>query len=326
MSAATRTIVAGAALLAAVSLHGCAAATVASAPGASGGSESAIVPATSAAGVLAAKSELDAGGHERLGDAHVGQGDLERAYFEYREATRLEPGRVSVRFKAGRLLLRRGLLSEAEEEFRAVLQVQPDSARALLGLGQAAVLSGKPDAERLLRDALALEPGLWQAHNLLGLLYEREGSPAKAVVAYNAALAIDPGQGSVTNNLGVALLRVGNNTQAVLAFKRALEIGCGDPRVLNNLGLALARLGRRDEALEAFRRAGTDAAAWNNLGYLLLTEGKTAEAVDALEKAVAADPAYFERAHENLRRARDTKFAPLPGASTGSDPGSVITR
>ena len=119
----------------------------------------------------------------------------------------------------------------------------------------------------------------------------------------------------MTNNLGVALLRAGNDTQAVLAFKRALEVGCGDPRVSNNLGLALARLGRREEALEAFQGGRLHTAAWNNLGYVLLTEGKTEEAVEALEKAITADPSYFERAQDNLRRARAAQASSLPATS-----------
>ena len=307
-----RAIIAGTVLLAAVLNQGCAASSVASSPGAPVELESATVAATSAAGVLSAKSGLDAGGHERLGDAHVSQGDLERAFFEYRESLRLEPGRVAVRYKAARLLLRRGLLAEAEEEFRAVLSVQPDSAPALLGLGQAAFLAGKPETEQLLRDALTHDPELWQAHNLLGLFYERGGFPTRAIAEYYAALAINAGECSVTNNLGVALLRAGDDSKAVLAFKRALEVGCGAPRISNNLGLALVRLGRRDEALEAFRRAGTDAAAWNNLGYALLTAGKAVEAIAAFEKAIVADPAYFERAQDNLRRARAARDSQPP--------------
>ena len=238
---------------------------------------------------------------------HVGQGDLERAYFEYRESLRLEPGRVAVRYKIGRLLLRRGLLNEAEEEFRAVLKAQPDSALARLGLGHAAFLAGKPEAEQLLRDALARDPGLWQAHNLLGLFYEREGYGTRAVTEYYAALAINPGAGAVANNLGVALLRAGEDEKAVLAFKRALEVGCR-----RSAGFQQSRPGpgtpwppRRGS--RGLSGAGTAAAAWNNLGYILLKEGKTKEAVEALEKAVTADPAYYERAQENLKRARGTK-------------------
>lgn len=301
---AVRLVLTGAALLAAAFVQGCVTDTAASAHGDRSGLRAAIVPATTAAGVLAGKSVLDADGHERLGDEQLGEGELERAFFEYREALRIEPARVTVRYKAARLLLRQGLLGEAEEEFRTVLHAQPDSARALLGLGHAGFLAGKPETEELLRAALALDPRLWQAHNLLGLLHEREGSSEKAIAAYQAALATNPGEGTASNNLGVALLRAGNDAQAVLAFRRAFEVGCDDPRISNNLGLALARLGRQDEAVAAFRKAGSPAAAWNNLGYVLLTEGRTAEAVAALEKAITANPSHYGRAQENLKRAR----------------------
>jgi Flp pilus assembly protein TadD len=328
MSAGRPAVVTAAVVIAAALAGGCAFAPAGSTRLLEDEAAAAATPATSAAGVLASSPRGDADGHERRGDEHLGNGDIERAFFEYQEALRLEPARVEVRYKAARLLLRRGLLREAEKEFRSVLQARPDSPRALLGLGHAAVLAGAPEAEQLLRQALALDPQHWQALNLLGLHYERSGNLSKAIGCYYRALAINPGEGSVTNNLGVALLRGDNAAQAVLAFRRAIEVGCRDPQVANNLGLALARLGRDAEALEAFRAAGSPAAAWNNLGYALLAAGKGADAVDALQRAVAAAPAHYERAQQNLARARSALVPAGPGAApapatvprTGSGP------
>jgi Flp pilus assembly protein TadD len=303
----------GAALLAAAIAPGCAPATPAGAgPTPAGGLGTVRPPAPGEAGAAPAAPTLTAAEHELLGDQYLGDGETDLALFQYREALRLEPARSSARYKAGRLMLRGGFLPEAEEAFRAVLSEQPESALARLGLGHAAFIAGKPEAEGLLREAVARDPGLWQAHNLLGLLYEREGQTAKAVSAYYAALAIRPAEGSVANNLGVALLASGNAEAAVLAFRRALETGRTDPRIQNNLGLALARLGRDEEALAAFQRAGTKAEALNNLGFVLLLEGKTAQSVQTLEQAVAADHAYYDRAHQNLKRARAAQAAAQP--------------
>lgn len=264
--------------------------------------------------------EMDAAGHEKLGDVHTSQGNLERAYLEYREALRREPQRHAAGYKAARILLRRGLLAEARSEFAALLEAQPGEPLALLGMGHAAFLAGELDAEQLLRDALARDSELWQAHNLLGLLYDREGSTDKAIVEFSAALELKPSDGCVSNNLGVALLRSGNAEAAAKTFARAIDAGCANPKVSNNLGLALARLGFRDEALRAFRRSGSAAAALNNLGFALLVEGKNAEATEAFNKAIEAEAGYFDRAHENLRRA--LAVTPSPQVSAPPAPAT----
>jgi Flp pilus assembly protein TadD len=306
MSAATRRQLA-AALLACVALHGCAAATATS-PSAG------TIPGKAAAVASPAEipeiPEMTAAGHEQLGDLHTGQGSFDRAYLEYREALRLEPSRDSARYKAARILLRQGLVPEAREEFAAILAEDPGNPLALLGMGHAAVLSGDTGAERILRDALAGDATLWQAHNLLGLTYSRQGAPDKAIAEFKAALALNPTEGSVANNLGVAQLRSGDLEGAVASFRRAIASGCRDPRASNNLGLALARLGRRDEAIEAFRQNGTTAAAWNNLGFTLLLEGQKDAAIEAFQKAVEAEGAYYQRAHDNLQRALGAKDSP----------------
>jgi len=305
MRTATRRQLA-AALLACAVLHGCAAATASSPSAKASGKTAAPILAESIPEI----PEMSAAGHEQLGDLHTGQESFDRAYLEYRESVRLDPARASARYKAARVLLRSGLIPEAREEFAAILADNPGDPLALLGMGHASVLSGDPGAERLLRDALAGDGNLWQAHNLLGLTYAREGSSAKAIAEFNAALALNPTEGSVANNLGVVQLRSGDLEGAVASFQQAIASGLRDPRAANNLGLALARLGRRDEAIEAFRQAGTTAAAWNNLGFALLIEGQTEAAIEAFQKAVEAEGGYYQRAHDNLKRALGTKATP----------------
>lgn len=300
-------------VLALAALQGCAAAT-ASSPSAAGAPGR---PATTTAPQTAPKiPEMDAAGHEQLGDWYAGQGSLDRAYLEYRDAVRIDASRSSARYKAARVLLRRGLIPEARAEFATILAENPDDSLALLGMGHAAVLAGDPEAELLLRSALAQDGKLWQAHNLLGLYYAREGSPDKAIAEFNAALALNSTEGSVANNLGVVQLGSGDLEGAVDSFRKAIASGCKDPKAANNLGLALARLGRRDEALKAFRQGGTPAAAYNNLGFALFLEGRREESMDAFQKAIEAEGGYYQRAHDNLRRALGSKGTPLSSRPT----------
>lgn len=296
-------------LLACAALQGCAAATASSSSPVRAPAGTATRPATT--GAAPSIPDLDASGHEQLGDVHAGQGSLDRAYLEYRESLRLDPARPTARYKAARVLLRRGLVPQAQGEFAAILTDNPDDPLALLGMGHAAVLSGDPEAEQLLRKALTRDERLWQAHNLLGLHYARQGSADMAIAEFRAALALNPAEGSVANNLGVVLFRSDDLEGATASFRHAIASGCRDPRAANNLGLALARLGRKDEAVEAFRQKGTAAAAWNNLGFALLLEGRREESLTALQRAIDAEGGYYQRAHDNLRRALASEGTPI---------------
>ena len=86
-----------------------------------------------------------------------------------------------------------------------------------------------------------------------------------------------------------------------------------------DLGLALAKLGRYPEALEAFTQGGDKARAYNNVGVICLADGKYAEAIAFFHKAVALNPSYYAKAHENLQtaqRALEAQGAAAPAVGT----------
>jgi tetratricopeptide (TPR) repeat protein len=68
--------------------------------------------------------------------------------------------------------------------------------------------------------------------------------------------------------------------------------------------MALSQAGEYDRALEAFKKGGNLSTAYNNLGCVLLSQGKSQQATRYFEKAIAVDPAFYVKAHDNLKRAK----------------------
>ena len=89
-----------------------------------------------------------------------------------------------------------------------------------------------------------------------------------------------------------------------LAFIAALQIDPENTRIYNNLGLVFSKIGRHEEAFEAFKKGKDEAGAYNNLGYVYMTERNYAKAIEAFERAMELNPSFYEKANQNIQKAR----------------------
>jgi Flp pilus assembly protein TadD len=153
--------------------------------------------------------------------------------------------------------------------------------------------------------ALSINDRLWEAHNLLGIAYDRQRKFGPAAEHYQAAISIKPDAGAVYNNLGVSYHMSGEYGKAKDAFTTAIEKGEEGSRIYNNLAVTLGKLGEYRMAREALIRAGSEATAANNIGYLYLLDGKNKEAAESFERAIELNPAFYGIAHENLKRTNE---------------------
>lgn len=129
------------------------------------------------------------------------------------------------------------------------------SAREHLEVGREFLLAGNyNDAITALSMAVSLDPKLTEAHNLLGVAYDKKGFADRAKDAFEHAVKLEE-DAETLNNLGFSLYQNGNYRAAVDRLKRAAKLAPTDERILNNLGLAYCRLGKVDEAYKAFTRA-----------------------------------------------------------------------
>ncbi|NJB67262.1 tetratricopeptide (TPR) repeat protein [Desulfobaculum xiamenense] len=239
------------------------------------------------------------------GEAFAKAGHPETAFQFYMQAVALDPTLMRAHLLKGLVLLDQGLTTEAMAEFETVLKAEPDNAAALEAAGIVYFRNALYDesAQRLAR-AVALDPARHNAYAHLGAIHNYRGKFAEAVKSFERALELSPDNSAVLNNLGITYAMMGREAEAVAAFTAAIRHGAPTQRTYNNMGLALARMGRYRQALEAFRNAEGDAAAYNNLGYVQFMKGEYDAAIACFEKAIRLEPSYYERANENLKRAR----------------------
>ncbi len=137
----------------------------------------------------------------------------------------------------------------------------------------------------------------------LAINHHTEGRLPEAEKLYKQILEIDPNQHVAMHLLGVIAHQVGNNDIAVVLISRALEINPLFDEAHNNLGIVLHSLGKIDEAIASYHKSlATNPLyikAYINLGNALYGLGKTDEAIASYHKAIAIDPDYVD-AHNNL--------------------------
>ena len=165
------------------------------------------------------------------------------------------------------------------------------SAREHLQSGRTYLVNGQlNEAIAELSTATSLDPKLTEAHNLLGVAYDRKGFADRAKESYERAVKSEPNDADTLNNLGFSLYQNGNYRAAVDRLKRAAKLAPTDERILNNLGLALCRLGKFDEAYNNFSRATGPVVGNLNMGRMLERFGREDDAINYYEAARKIDP------------------------------------
>jgi Tfp pilus assembly protein PilF len=159
-----------------------------------------------------------------------------------------------------------------------------------LEAGRAYLLEGNyNDAVTELSLAASIDPKLTEAHNLLGVAYDKKGFADRARDSFERAVKMDE-DADTLNNLGFSLYQNGNYRAAVDRLKRAAKLAPQDERILNNLGLAYCRLGKIDEAYKAFSRATGPLTGNLNIAKMLERFGREDDAIRYYEAARQIDP------------------------------------
>ena len=164
------------------------------------------------------------------------------------------------------------------------------SAREHLEAGRELLLNGAySEAVSELSTAVSLDPKLTEAHNLLGVAFDKKGFGERAKESFERAVKLQE-DAETLNNLGFALYQSGNYRAAVDRLKRAAKLAPNDERILNNLGLAYCRLGKIDEAYKAFTRATGRLTGNLNIAKMLERFGREDDAIRYYEAAREIEP------------------------------------
>lgn len=228
-----------------------------------------------------------------LAEAMRRQGRYADAIEQYRRTLALDPNYAKAHLGLG--LIHRQQDRPAMESFRRALRSDPLLAEAHLGLGKETLERGPAaEAARHFLQALRVAPGSAQAHLNLGLAQARQGHQEEALAAFRQAAALDPASPEAHYNLGVALARMGRTREALQFFRQAVRLKPEDAEAQSNLGMAYSQLGRLQDAVAAFRRAvrlrPDSARAYVNLGLTQARLGRIGEAIEALSRSANLSP------------------------------------
>ncbi|MDF5738401.1 MULTISPECIES: tetratricopeptide repeat protein [unclassified Nostoc] len=211
-------------------------------------------------------------------------------------------------------------LTQAEEVYRQIIDVNPQQLEAVYGLGMLAQQRGQyQNAEQFFQAALQLQPEAAAIHNSLGFSLQQQGKLEEAIACYEKALKILPDCIEVQVNLGNALYLQGKlppeeqvhyadlNQQfalgrqqvedfkiAELYYRQAIALQPDLVQAHNNLGEVLQKQGRLNDALKSYQQAikikPDYPYAYHNLGYYFQEKGKLEEAIEAYKKALNIQP------------------------------------
>lgn len=130
--------------------------------------------------------------------------------------------------------LRSGRTDDAEKQFRALAQANPELGGPHANLGVIYRQAGKlNESVAVLEIAVKLNPRQPIYFNQLGVSYRMVGQFAKARDAYQRAIALDPNYAQATLNLGILYdLYLGDPQRALEMYGRYLALSPGgDPTV-----------------------------------------------------------------------------------------------
>ena len=219
-----------------------------------------------------AKAEMS---HFWLQVLPVADGDQRAALVESIAKQRLAkyPDDFNANYNMGDLLLNRGDAAGAITYFQKAAAADPRNVVAATELGVALSAASKAsEAEQQFRKALEIDPGYTDARFNLASVEAASGNWQAAVDDLKQTLAQRPDFSKAQERLGEvlmlwgdALAKSGDDRSAVERYRQALAYRDSDPQLHGRLGMAFARMDRLDDSQSEFetilRLNPTDAVA-----------------------------------------------------------------
>ncbi len=224
------------------------------------------------------------------GLAHHQAGRWSEAEGQYRRMLEVDPRNADALRFLGVLERQRGNGQAARSWLERAREVQPDSALILHDLGLVwAGLKRKDDAIEAYRRALELQPQFPEAHYNLGNAYYAAGQPAEAAVSYRRALEQQPDLADAHFNLGLLSSEAGQPERALEFYAATLNLAPHHSGALLSAGLAHKELGQWSQAEARFRSLmelePDNSEARVNLGSVLGELARAAGRPDELQRA-----------------------------------------
>lgn len=151
-----------------------------------------------------------------------------------------------------------------------------------------------------LKQSISADAGLFEAHNLRGLIYMRLNDFALAEESFRRALQLNPQAASVQHNYGWLLCQNGRMQDSYTQFQGAIA----NPNYADRskswmaMGVCQSKAGARNEAINSLTRASeldpANPVAGYNLALLLMQRGELAKAQFQVRRINNSDYANAE--------------------------------
>jgi Flp pilus assembly protein TadD len=210
------------------------------------------------------------------------------------------PSSPDVYYQAGVSAITQGKLKEAETAFMRAYELNPANPRGLLGVVEADIGEGKPDAAMALLQAEARKaPNRLDIVMLMGTTAQREGKYQDALTYFSRILSSLNKDTKVRADIYLQIAdtyrRMGDRNTAIVNMQKAREILPDNEAVLSGLAVTLDQAGRRTEARQAYE-AGlkvdpNNVLVLNNLAFLMAeTNADLDVALNYAQKAKGLNP------------------------------------
>jgi tetratricopeptide (TPR) repeat protein len=219
-------------------------------------------------------------------EGYWGLGQYSAANEWFRQAVAQAPGNSQYRVRWGRLLHERFNDQEAQELFKEALAKDPRNAQAYIGLALVSADGFDDGAVEWTRKALAIDPQLAPAHELLATLALEDSEPQQAAAEADAALKITADSlDALAVHASIELL-ADRAPEVWIARMIAINPSYGEGYALIAHHLILK--GRYTDGVGYYRKAiAADPVLWSaraELGVNLMRLGQDAEARQQLQK------------------------------------------
>ncbi len=267
--------------------------------------------------------------YHNLGVALAKSGDLAGAITAWKEAERLDPEAVSLRYSLSALvaynygvsLARDGKIQEAMKEWQAALRIQSKFPEAHYAIGLGFLVKQNPSVAKVhIESALSLTPDWVLAHAALGRAHYESHEYDLARTAWLKALALNPVEARTHANLGLLAVQEGNFQEAIEYSRQAVKLQHDLVSAKFNLGVALLGIGEEQASMDALERVLVIdprlTPARLLLGVVWSRKGDWAQAAHHWRVALQQDPFGSETLwlHDNLGMAL-TAMGHVPDAT-----------
>jgi len=212
----------------------------------------------------------------------------------YDEAIESDPGNLEPRLRLGEMFLQKYNGTDADATFKEVLELNPRSARGLLGMARTKRFNGEADTIGLLHRAIEVNPNVVAARAFKAVLDLEAEDYAQADAEIDRALAVNPASLEALAMRAATRFLQGDEGGFQATVDRVLELNPVYAGLYTTLAEVSARNRLYRQAAEFARRATElNERSWRGfalLGINQLRNGEIAAGRRSLETAFEGDP------------------------------------